>query len=116
MAIIVYGFSFMRYAGKQLFSIFTEGPDAVLFRYMLLNLNIGLVTFILGVGLLFAKEWARIAWLMCAIALVVLHTVALFLASESNRTLPFLNLVVIVLLFLISWVKLTRPSVKELFS
>ena len=90
--------------------------STALSRFILLNLNIGMVTFVLGIGVLLAKEWARISLLMSLIALLAIHTVVLFLPRQSNFLMPILNFVLIVLLFLISWLKLTQPSVKELFS
>lgn len=117
VAIIVYGLSYLRHAATQLYYLFfSDLPDPELPRYFLLNLNVGMVTFVLGIGVLLAKEWARITWLMCSIALLALHIVVLFLPRGRNFIMPILNLVVIVLLSLVSWLKLTRPSVKELFN
>lgn len=117
VAIIIYGLSYLRHAVTLLYYLFfSDPPDTELPRYLLLNLNVGMVTFVLGIGLLLAKEWARITWLMCSIALLALHTVVLFLPRGPNFVMPILNFVAIVLLSLVSWLKLTRPSVKELFS
>ena len=116
VAIIIYGLSYMRHAVTQMYMFFNDARTAELSRYILLNLNIGMVTFVLGIGLLLAKERARITWLMSSIALLAIHTTVLFLPRESNFLMPILNFVLIVLLSLISWLKLTRPSVKELFS
>ena len=115
-AIIIYGLSYLRYAVTQLYLFFTEPPSPTLWRYLLLNLNIGMVTFVLGIGLILAKEWARITWLMSSIVLLAIACVVLFLGGRTNVTLPILNFIVIFLLFLVSWVKLTRPSVRELFT
>jgi hypothetical protein len=115
VTIIIYGLSYLRHAVTQLFLFFTNAPGAET-KYILLNLNVGMVTFILGIGVLLAKEWARTTWLICSIALLALHTVILFLPLGSNVVLPILNFVLIVLLFLVSWWKLTRPEVKKLFS
>ena len=105
----------MRHAVTQLYLFFIEGQSTELTNYILLNLNIGMVTFILGIGLLLAKEWARITWLMNTIVLVAIHTSVLFLPRGSNFTMPILNFVLILLLFLVSWLKLTQEPVKELF-
>lgn len=113
--IVIYGLSYMRHVVTELYLFFTHGPNAEP-RFILANLNIGIVTFMLGIGLLLTKEWARISWLMSSIALLALHTVILFLPRESNFTTPILNFVLIVLLSLISLWKLTRPEIKELFS
>ena len=115
-AIMVYGLSYMRHAVTQLYQFFIAESNIALPRIILFNLNIGMVTFVLGIGVLLAKEWARISWLMSSIALLAIHTVVLFLPRGSSYTEPILNFVVIVLFCLISWVKLNQPSVKELFS
>jgi hypothetical protein len=117
VTIIIYGLSYMRYAVRQLYLFFfTDESSTELTKYILLNVNIGMVTFILGIGLILAKEWARITWLMSSIALLAINIVVLFLPRSANFTLPILNLVLIVLLSLISWLKLTRAPVKELFN
>ena len=116
VTIMIYGLSYMRHAVTQLYQFLTHGPSEELTRYILLNLNIGMVTFVLGIGLLLAKEWARITWLMSSIVLLAIHLTVLFLPRESNFTMPVLNFVLILLLFLVSWLKLTQEPVKELFS
>ena len=115
VTIMIYGLSYLRHVATQMFLFFTNAANAEV-RYILLNLNVGLVTFALGIGVLLAKEWARTTWLMCSIALLALHTVILTLPRGSNVVMPILNFVLIVLLFLVSWWKLTRPEIKELFS
>ena len=115
VTIMIYGLSYLRHAVTQIFLLFTHAPISET-RYMLLNLNVGIVTFVLGIGVLLAKKWARTTWLVCSIALLALHTVVLALPRGSNVVMPILNFVLIVLLFLVSWWKLTRPEVKELFS
>ena len=116
VTIIIYGLSYMRHVVTQLYLFFIEGMSTELTRYILLNLNIGMVSFVLGIGVLLAKEWARITWLMCTIALLAIHTTVLFLPRGSNVVMPVLNFVLILLLFLVSWLKLTQEPVKELFS
>ena len=115
VTITIYGLSYLRHVATQMFLFLTNAPNPDV-RYILLNLNIGMVTFVLGIGVLLAKEWARTTWLMSTIALLALHTVVLFLPRGSNVVMPILNFVLIVLLFLVSWWKLTRPEIKELFS
>ena len=116
VAIIIYGLIHMRHAVTQLYYLFfADPPRPELWRYFLLNLNVGMVTFVLGIGVLLAKEWARITWLMCSIALLALNTVVLVF-PPPNIAEPILNFIVILVFFLISWLKLTRPPVKELFS
>ena len=70
-----------------------------------------------GIGLLLAKEWARLAWLVTAIVLMLFHAVLLrlFYGTGEDLTQQLLNVVMIVFLVLISWTKLTQPSIKKLF-
>ena len=75
VTITIYGLSYLRHVATQMFLFLTNAPNPDV-RYILLNLNIGMVTFVLGIGVLLAKEWARTTWLMCTIALLALHTVA----------------------------------------
>ena len=88
-----------------------------LFKYIPINLVIGAVTFIIGIGLLLLKEWARTAWLVTGIVLLLLHAVLLrlFYAIGEDLAQQLLNVVMIVVLVLISWMKLTQPSVKKHF-
>src|ERR1041384_7729177 len=95
VAIIIYGLSYLRYAVTQIYLLSTHALNPTLLKYMLLNLNIGLVTFVLGIGLIRAKEWARITWLIVSIVLLVLHGAILFFGTNRNFTLPILNFIVI---------------------
>ena len=115
VAILIYGFSFMRYAVTQMYLSFTETPDPSP-RFTIANLTLSIMMFMLGISLLRTKEWARISWLMSLIPLLAIHTLNLFLPRQSNFITPILSLVLMLLLSLVSFWKLTRPEIKELFS
>jgi hypothetical protein len=115
VTILIYGFSYMRYAVTQMYLSFTSAPDPSP-KFTVANLGISIVLFMLGIELLRRKDWARICWLMTLIPLLVVHLMDLILPRQSKFTMPILNLVLMVLLSLVSFWKLTRPEIKELFS
>ena len=117
VVVLFYSMSYLLHALMQVTSSALNPGRTELFKYIPINLVIGAVTFIIGVGLLLLKEWARTAWLVTGIALLLLHAVLLrlFYASGQDLTNQLLNIVMIVLLVLISWMNLTKPSIKQHF-
>ena len=112
--LIVYGISYLLYGLRQHFGLVGYDAD----RYIItLNLNIGIITLWIGVGLFRAKEWARVACLTAVTLLLTMHIffLALSYLTGLDPTLQTLNVILIILLFLISWSKLTRSTVKQLF-
>lgn len=112
--LIVYGFSYLMYGLMQHFNLFGYQAD----RWVItLNLNIGVFTLYVGIGMLWAKEWARVACLTIVTMLLTLHVflLALMFLTGGDLTLQITNVILTSLIFLISWSKLTRASVKELF-
>jgi hypothetical protein len=119
VVIILYGLSYLQYALLQLYTVIQRGGfSQIPFYALATNINIGLVTFVIGIGVLLAREWARILWLLTSIVLVATHVFLLWLVRENEQptTQQLLNVLLILILLLISWTKLTRPAVKELFS
>ena len=114
ITILIFSFSYMRYAVTQMYLSFTNAPDPSP-KFTEANVGFSIVLFMLGTDLLRRKEWARIIWLMTLIPLLVVQMVDLFLPRQSKFNMPILNLVSIVLLCLVSFWKLTRPEIKELF-
>jgi len=117
VVIIVYGLSYVQYGARQFLATLGQRPAEGVWYAIATNLNIGIVTLVIGIGLLLLKEWARTLWLMCSLALFAIH-VALFFVSYTLGDVPLLqvlNVVMIVFLGLLSWTKLTRPEIKELF-
>lgn len=115
VTIFIYGFSYLRYAVTQMYLSFTNAPDPSP-KFTVANLGISIVIFMLAIDLLRIKEWARISWLVTLIPLLAVHTVNLFLPRQSNFTMPILKFVLMVVLSVVSFWKLTRPEIKELFS
>lgn len=117
VVVIFYSMSYLLHALMQVVSSAQHPGRTELFKYIPINLLIGVVTFIIGIGLLLLKEWARSAWLVTGIVLLLIHALLLrlFYASGQDLTNQLLNMVMIVLLVLISWMKLTQPSIKQHF-
>ena len=112
--LIVYGFSYLMYGLMQHFGTVGYKAD----RWVItLNLNIGVFTLYVGIGLLMAREWARVACLTVITMLLTLHVflLALMFLTGGDLTLQIMNVILTTLIFLISWSKLTKASVKELF-
>jgi hypothetical protein len=112
--VIVYGLSYIMYGLQQLFGM--EGYRADMY-VIELNLSIGVITFVIGIGLILAKEWARIACLAAVTVLLAEHLffLAVTFMGGMNPTMQILNVIIITLLFLIAWSKLTRSAVKQYF-
>ena len=110
--VILYGLSYIVYGLGQSFGMVGYHADIIE-----LNLSIGVITLITGIGLILAKEWARIAWLAAATVLLAQHIFFLGVAlmNDLNPTGQILNVILITLLFLIAWSKLTTSSVKQYF-
>jgi uncharacterized membrane protein len=102
------------YGLQQLFGM--EGYRADMY-VIELNLSIGVITFVIGIGLILAKEWARIACLAAVTVLLAEHLffLAVTFMGGMNPTMQILNVIIITLLFLIAWSKLTRSAVKQYF-
>jgi hypothetical protein len=112
--VIVYGLSYIMYGLQQLFGM--EGYRADMY-VIELNLSLGVITFVIGIGLILAKEWARIACLAAVTVLLAEHLffLAVTFMGGMNPTMQILNVIIITLLFLIAWSKLTRSAVKQYF-
>ena len=118
VVIIVYGLSYVQYGIRQfLYALEQGGPTEGVWYAIATNFNIGIVTLVIGIGLLLMKEWARTLWLMSSIALFAVHLALFFLGYASGYvpTLQVLNVLMIVFLVVLSWAKLNRPEIKELF-
>ena len=110
--VILYGLSYLLYGLRQLFGMVDYYADMDIIE---LNLSIGAITFVIGIGLILAKEWARIAWLAAVTVLLAEHIffLAVTFWGGLNAILQIFNVILIGLLFLIAWSKLTRSSVKQ---
>ena len=112
---MVYGASYVMYGLMQFFGRVPYNATQYLIE---LNLSIGVTALIIGLGLLLAKEWARIACLSALTFLLSIHIffLALTYLVGDDPTLQVANVILTALLFLTAWSKLTRPTVKQLFS
>ena len=116
--VILYGLSYLFHALLQILgSILTASASSLHVHVIGLNLCIGTITTVIGIGLLLAKNWARIAWLVVVTVLVLEHCVILFLwyLRGQDLTGQALNVVITSCLALISWAKLTKESTKKHF-
>lgn len=83
-----------------------------------LDFVLGMAAIIIATGLVLQKEWARILWLAFALLLLFVHfnVTVIYLLAGSERMVGLSRWVVIVILFsIISWVYLSRPSIKARF-
>jgi hypothetical protein len=112
--VIVYGLTYIVYGFKQLFGLVDYRANTYIIE---LNLSIGAITFVIGIGLILAKEWARNAWLVATTVLLAQHIyfLGMALVDGLNPTGQILNMILITSLFLIAWSKLTTSSVKQYF-
>lgn len=114
--VIVYGLSYLRFGAVQVYETFVYRTP-VNWYVVATNLNIGAITVVMGIGLIFAKEWARVLWLMCSIVFLSIHIFLLVMFYTKGHMLgqQTLNTVLIFILIFLSWTKLLRAEVKELF-
>jgi uncharacterized membrane protein (DUF2068 family) len=116
--VIFYGLSYLQFGGVQLYeALYYRASQQVNWYVVASNFNIGIVTVVIGIGLILAKEWARVLWLMCSIVFLAIHIflLAMFYTDRRMLTQQVSNTALIFILILISWTKLTRPDIKELF-
>lgn len=114
LVVILYGLSYLLQAGRQIVS---GSFDIVRVLVIGLNLTIGFVTLVNGIGLFRIRPWSRIAWLVTVIALVLEHALILLLwyLFGLELTLPVLLLLLVFFLAVLSWVKLSDESIKKHF-
>ena len=118
--VVFYGLSYLFHALLQILSLMRYRVFKPIPLHQLiigLNLTIGIVTLVIGVGLLLARKWARAAWLVTVIILVLLHNLILlitFLAGQ-DLTQQLLNILLIFFLAVLSWTKLGDEAGKQHF-
>jgi hypothetical protein len=117
--VVFYGLSYFFHALLQILSVMpfkTVNWLAVLI--ITINLTIGIVSLINGVGLLLAQKWARISWLVSVTLLVLFHNLILLItfAVGQDLTQQLLNVFLIFFLAVISWAKLGDAAGKVHFS
>ena len=117
--VIFYGLSYLFHALLQILGAILSGSASSLHVHVIgLNLCIGTVATVIGVGLILLQKWARIAWLVTVTVLVLEHCLVLFLwyVRGYNLTGQILNIALTSFLALISWITLTKESTKKHFA
>ena len=119
VVVIFYGFSYLLYGLLQILgSILSWYASAMHVHVIGLNLCIGTITTVIGIGLLLLRKWARIALLVTVTLLVFEHSLILFLwyvRGGQNLTAQAFNVTATSLLALSSWVMLTNERTKKHF-
>ena len=118
-AVIFYGLSYLLHALLQILGSILSSDAPMLHVHVIgLNLCIGTASTVIGIGLLLARNWARIAWLVTVTLLLLEHCLILFLwyVSGSDITGQILNVALTSFLAVISWAKLTKELTKKHFA
>ncbi len=116
--VIFYGLSYFLHAVMQIYSVMPHNifrPVALII--IGLNLTIGTLALVNGVGLLLAKKWSRISWLVTVTLLLLFHNLLLWLTYLIGQDLTgqILNVLLAFLLAVISWAKLGDSAGKKYF-
>lgn len=83
-----------------------------------IDLVFGMALLVIAVGLFFLKNWARKAWLVLLVFMLVvwLHlTIIKYLAGYSGVSGIYPWIVILLLVSIVSWTYLTRRRVKDLY-
>ena len=118
--VVFYGLSYFLHALMQILSLmrYRVLNPIPLHRLIIgLNLTIGIVTLVIGVGLLLARKWARTTWLVTVIILALLHNLILLITYlvGQDLTQQLLNVLLIFFLAVLSWAKLGDEAGKVYF-
>jgi hypothetical protein len=119
VVVILYGLTYLFHAVRQVLGSILSGYASSLHVHVIgLNLWIGTVATIIGIGLVLARKWARIAWLVTVTLLVLEHCLVLFLwyvrGNQDLATQTF-NVVLTSCIAVISWSKLTKEATRKHF-
>jgi len=110
----------------QAVGLLTRSPsvrsELILFHLLLaiitLDVVLSMAAIVIGVGLFLHKEWARKTWLVYLILLLLVHfnmTVILLLGGYSRMAALYKWIAVVVVVSIISWAFLLKPSIKARF-
>jgi hypothetical protein len=112
--VFLYGLTYLLHALSQILGSVSFGYASAIHVHVIgLNLFVGSVSTILGIGLLLIPKWARIAWLGIVTLLVFEHCLVLFLwyiRGGQNLTAQAFNVVLTTCLALFSWTLLTNKK------
>ena len=119
VVVILYGLTYLFHAVRQILGSLLSGSASMLHMHVIgLNLCIGTVATVIGIGLVLARKWARIAWLVTVTLLVLEHCLVLFLwyvRGNQDITTQAFNVVLTSCIAVISWAKLTSESTRKHF-
>lgn len=97
--------------------------ELILFHLLLaiitLDVVLSMAAIVIGVGLFLHKEWARKTWLVYLVLLLFVHfnmTVIQLLGGFSRMTALYKWIAVVVVVTIISWAFLLKPSIKAHFN
>jgi len=117
VVVIFYGLSYLLHALLQILgSILSWYASSLHVHVIGLNLCIGTVAVVIGIGLLLLRKWARIAWLVTVTLLVLVHCLVLFLwyvRGGQDLNSQIFNVALTSFLAVISWAKLTNKRTKK---
>ena len=119
VVVLLYGLTYLLQALSQILGSVSFGSASAMHVHVIgLNLCVGSVSTILGIGLLFIQMWARIAWLGGVSLLVLEHCLVLYLwyMRGQNLTGQAFNVVLTTCIALFSWALLTSEATKKHFS
>jgi hypothetical protein len=116
--VVFYGLSYFLHAIMHSLSVMPHNifrPVALII--IGLNLTIGLLALVNGIGLLLAKKWSRVSWLVTVTFLVLFHNLLLVLTYllGQDLTQQLLNVLLAFFLAVISWAKLGDSAGKKYF-
>ncbi|HET6669647.1 MAG TPA: hypothetical protein VFH15_05385 [Pyrinomonadaceae bacterium] len=97
--------------------------ELILFHLLLaiitLDVVLSMAAIVIGVGLFLHKEWARKTWLVYLVLLLFVHfnmTVIQLLGGFTRMTALYKWIAVVVVVTIISWAFLLKPSIKAHFN
>jgi hypothetical protein len=116
--VVLYGLSYFLHALLQILSIIPSRAFRPLALIIIgINLTIGVLALVNGIGLLLAQKWSRISWLVTVTVLVLFHNLILLLTYllGQDLTQQILNVLLIFFLAVITWAKLGDSAGKQYF-
>lgn len=115
--VIFYGLSYFFHALLQILSLMRYGIPALVHPFVIINITIGIVGLVNGLGLLLVQRWSRVAWLISVTALLMFHNLVLLLTylTGGDLTNQMLNVIMILFLAVITWAKLGDDAGKKYF-
>jgi hypothetical protein len=117
--VVFYGLIYIVQAVMQILSQMRYEVFALSDRIIIgINLAIGIVALVNGIGLLLTQRWAQISWLVTVTLLVLFHNLILLIMylAGQDLTQQILNVLLISFLAVISWARLGNSLGKKQIS